>query len=37
MRLGAADGPQAGDLRRDLLRTAVVGAEARTRANLSGL
>lgn len=37
VRLGAADGPQAGDLRRDLLRTAVVGAEARMRVNLSGL
>lgn len=36
MRLGAADGPRAGDLK-DLLRTAAVGAEARMRVNLSGL
>lgn len=34
--LGAADGPQAGDLRRNLLRTAVTGAEARMRVHLSG-
>lgn len=35
--LGAADGPQARDLRRELLRTPERGTEARMRGNLSGL
>lgn len=35
--LGGEVWGEAGDLRRDLLRTAVVGAEARMRVNLSGL
>lgn len=37
VRLGAADGPQAGEMRRDLPGTSAEGAEARIRVNLSGL